>query len=293
MHLDPGIAFAGLGVGFLVGLTGMGGGALMTPLLVLVFHVPPLGAVSSDLVASVVMKPVGGAVHLRRGTVHTGLVRWLVLGSVPSAFGGALLLRALGDGDAIQSRLETILGFALVLAAASIAAKSAFARRRSGGSGESTDVRVRPILTVLIGAIGGLFVGVTSVGSGSLIMVMLLAVYPALRPSQLVGTDLVQAIPLVASAALGHVLFGDFQLALTSSVVLGSIPGVYAGATVSSRANTPFLRPVLGVVLLASGLKLLDVPPVPVVVVAVVTLASVVARAVHARLVKRPTAAVS
>src|SRR3954447_8671988 len=101
MHIDPGVVIAGLIVGFVVGLTGMGGGALMTPMLVLLFNVEPLAAVSSDLVAAFVMKPVGPSVHLRGGTVPLELVRWLVVGSVPSAFCGVLLLKQLGDGDAV------------------------------------------------------------------------------------------------------------------------------------------------------------------------------------------------
>src|ERR1041385_2182928 len=106
MHFDAGIAAAGLVVGFVVGLTGMGGGALMTPILVIFFRIQPLAAVSSDLVAAVIMKPVGGGVHLRRGTVHKGLVTWLVAGSVPSAFAGVLVLRHLGDGAVVQERVK-------------------------------------------------------------------------------------------------------------------------------------------------------------------------------------------
>ena len=123
MQIDPYVAAAGLLVGFTVGLTGMGGGALMTPLLVLVFKVQPLAAVSSDLVAAVIMKPVGGGVHLRRGTVNFALVRWLMVGSVPAAFAGVLVLRALGDGAVVQGRIKQVLGVALLLAASSIAAK--------------------------------------------------------------------------------------------------------------------------------------------------------------------------
>jgi hypothetical protein len=108
--LDVAIALAGLFVGFTVGLTGMGGGALMTPILVLLFHVQPLAAVSSDLVAAVVMKPVGGAVHLRRGTVNFALVRWLMVGSVPAAFAGVLVLRQLGEGAVVQERIKVTLG---------------------------------------------------------------------------------------------------------------------------------------------------------------------------------------
>jgi uncharacterized membrane protein YfcA len=267
LQLDLYVATAGLLVGFTVGLTGMGGGALMTPLLVLLFKIQPLAAISSDLVAAVIMKPVGGGVHLRRGTVNFPLVRWLMVGSVPAAFAGVLVLRQLGDGAVVQARIKQVLGVALLLAAASIAAKGLLqvrATRRALGMASSGPVaaklfQLRPLPTVLIGMVGGLVVGMTSVGSGSLMIVMLLLLYPMLRSSELVGTDLVQAIPLVASAAVGHLLFGDFELDLTASLLVGSLPGVYLGAKLSSRANDAVIRPALALVLLASGLKLLGV----------------------------------
>ena len=267
MQIDPYVAAAGLLVGFTVGLTGMGGGALMTPLLVLLFKVQPLAAVSSDLVAAVIMKPVGGGVHLRRGTVNFALVRWLMVGSVPAAFAGVLVLRALGDGAVVQARIKQVLGVALLVAASSIAAKGLLqvraAHRALGmartGPGPARPLRVRPLPTVLIGVVGGLVVGMTSVGLGSLMIVLLLVLYPMLRSSELVGTDLVQAIPLVASAAVGHLLFGDFRLDLTASLLVGSLPGVYLGARLSSRANDAVIRPALALVLVASGLKLLGV----------------------------------
>jgi uncharacterized membrane protein YfcA len=267
LHIDLYVAAAGLLVGFTVGLTGMGGGALMTPLLVLLFKVQPLTAVSSDLVAAVIMKPVGGGVHLRRGTVNFGLVRWLMVGSVPAAFAGVLVLRQLGDGAVVQGRIKQVLGAALLLAAASIAAKGLLqvraTRRATGAAGVAGPAvrpfQLRPLPTVLIGVVGGLVVGMTSVGSGSLMIVMLLLLYPMLRSSELVGTDLVQAIPLVASAAAGHLLFGDFRLDLTASLLVGSLPGVYLGARLSSRANDAVIRPALALVLVTSGLKLLGV----------------------------------
>jgi uncharacterized membrane protein YfcA len=260
LQIDPYVAAAGLVVGFTVGLTGMGGGALMTPLLVLLFKVQPLAAVSSDLVAAVIMKPVGGGVHLRRGTVNFALVRWLMVGSVPAAFAGVLVLRQLGDGAVVQGRIKQVLGVALLLAASSLVAKALLqvrtARRKAagtaGGGSAARPFRVRPLPTAMVGVVGGLVVGMTSVGSGSLMIVMLLVLYPMLRSSELVGTDLVQAIPLVASAAAGHLLFGDFKLGLTASLLV-----VYLGARLSSRANDAVIRPALAIVLVASGLKLL------------------------------------
>ena len=261
MHIDLLIALTGFGVGIVVGLTGMGGGALMTPLLVLLFKIQPLAAVSSDLVAAFVMKPVGAGVHLRRGTVHLDLVRWLVLGSVPAAFSGVLILNALGDGTAVQDRIKLLLGVALLMAATSIVVKQRMAARRPTPVRQgptSIDVRVLP--TVLIGVAGGLVVGLSSVGSGSLMIVLLLALYPQLSAKELVGTDLVQAIPLVASAALGHVLFGSFSMSITGSLLLGAVPGAFLGAQVSSRAPGGLIRRALAVLLLASGLRLIGVP---------------------------------
>jgi uncharacterized membrane protein YfcA len=259
-RMDLTLALAGLGVGVIVGLTGMGGGALMTPILVLVFGVPPIAAVSSDLAASAVMKPFGGFVHARRGTVNWPMVRWLCVGSVPSAFLGVLLLRLIGDDDSVQQTIRVALGVALVLAAAGLLVKAWTARRRPPTAGPPPKVAVKPLPTALLGAVGGLIVGLTSVGSGSLIIVVLLAMYPKLRANDLVGTDLIQAIPLVTAAAVGHALFGDLKLDLAAAVLLGSIPGVLIGSRISSRAPAGLVRSALVIVLLASALKLFDVP---------------------------------
>ena len=262
------LAAAALGIGIVVGLTGMGGGALMTPVMVLFFGVPPLAAVSSDLVASAVMKPVGSVVHLRRGTVRMELVRWLCVGSVPAAFCGVLIARALGRNSDVQDLVQKALGVALLLAAAGLFARAYLrlaerARHRDGHRAADPpgppDVRVRPLPTVLIGVIGGVVVGMTSVGSGSLIIIALMLLYPTLRASELVGTDLVQAVPLVASAALGHILFGDLQLSITAALLLGSIPGAFIGAQLSTRLPGALIRRALAFVLLASALKLLGV----------------------------------
>ena len=268
MNLDPVLAIAAFGIGIVVGLTGMGGGALMTPVLVLFFNVPPLAAVSSDLVASAVMKPVGSFVHLRRGTVHLGLVKWLSLGSIPGAFSGVLIARSLGHGQEVQDVIRIALGVALLLAAAGLTVRAYIrlverARSRDGRAEplpqNRPDVDLRLLPTVVVGALGGVVVGMTSVGSGSLIIIALMALYPKLKASQLVGTDLVQAVPLVASAALGHLIFGDFKMDLTTSLLLGCIPGVWVGAHLSARAPGGLVRRALAFVLLASALKLLNV----------------------------------
>jgi uncharacterized membrane protein YfcA len=239
----------------------------MTPILVLVFGVDPGTAVSSDLLASLVMKPVGATVHLRRGTVNWSLARWLVIGSVPAAFTGVFVLNDLGSGPDVASDVKTLLGWALIVAAVSMVVRAflsarTYARLRDGAIVPPPDdepVVVKRAATVLIGLAGGFIVGMTSVGSGSLMMVMLLLLYPRMTAKQLVGTDLVQAIPLVAAATISHMLFGHVDFALTGSLLIGSLPGVYVGAKVSSRAPDSVIRPALIVILFASALKLLDV----------------------------------
>ena len=267
--MDWTLVFGALTVGVVVGLTGMGGGALMTPMLVLFFGVAPLAAVSSDLVASEVMKPVGSLVHLRRGTVRLDLVRWLCLGSVPAAFAGVLVMRAIGSGSALDHIVQQALGVALVVAAAGLFVRAylRLAERAAQRDGRRDPdpvgppvVALRPVATVVVGAVGGLVVGMTSVGSGSLIIIALMLLYPTLRASQLVGTDLVQAVPLVISAALGHLIFGDFRLGVTAALLVGSVPGAWIGAQLSARLPGALIRRVLGFVLLASALKLLGVP---------------------------------
>ncbi|HUL85655.1 MAG TPA: sulfite exporter TauE/SafE family protein [Actinomycetota bacterium] len=254
-------------VGFTVGLTGMGGGALMTPILLIFFGISPTAAVSSDLVAAMVMKPVGGGVHVRRRTVRWELVKWLCLGSIPAAFAGVLLLHASGDSEAIENTTKIFLGVTLTLAAIAMVFRAWLQARRSAQARAGlratlpTDgaIHVRVLLTIVIGAVGGLLVGLTSVGSGSIIIVCLMLTYPQLRGAQLVGTDLVQAVPLVTSAAIAHIVVGDFQLGLTTSILIGALPAVYVGARLSSRAPDAIIRPVLVFVLLASSLKLLGV----------------------------------
>jgi uncharacterized membrane protein YfcA len=277
------LTLAGFGVGIVVGLTGMGGGALMTPLLVLAFGVPPLAAVSSDLVAGAVMKPFGGFVHARRGTVNWSLVRWLCLGSVPAAFLGVLLTKLIPNERDVQQAVQYALGTALLLAVLGLLAKAYPGRRRPARTGPPAAIVVRPLPTVLLGALGGLVVGLTSVGSGSLIIVILLALYPALRPNDLVGTDLVQAVPLVAAAALGHIFFGDLHLDLAAAIVLGSVPGVLLGARLSSRAPAAVVRAALVAVLLASSLKLFGVPGAVVLAVVAVVVAVAVTVLVRGR----------
>jgi uncharacterized membrane protein YfcA len=256
VDLNPYVVLGSAIVGLLVGLTGAGGGALMTPMLILLFNVKPSTAISSDLVAAVVMRPVGSVVHMRKGTVNYGLVGWMCLGSVPTAFLGAYLLHLLGGGAAQQTNVETLLGAALLVGTAGMLLRSWLDRRTGQQRTLAIDaLRIRPAITVAIGAVGGLIVGMTSVGSGSLMIVLLLFAYPALSAGQLVGTDLTQAVPLTAAAALGALAFGHVQFGVTAALVIGSVPAVLVGSLLSSRAPDKFIRPAITFVIFASGLK--------------------------------------
>jgi uncharacterized protein len=261
MHVDPYIIIGSAVVGLLVGLTGAGGGALMTPMLILLFGVQPSAAISSDLVAAVLMRPVGAAVHLRKGTVNLRLVGWMVVGSVPAAFAGAYLLHLLGGSSAEQKHVEIALGAALLVGAGAMVLRYILDRRAGNKrSGAVADVTCRPLPTVCIGLVGGLIVGMTSVGSGSLMIVLLLFLYPMLSAGQLVGTDLTQAVPLTLAAALGALAFGHVEFGVTASIVIGSVPAVLIGSLLSSRAPDRYIRPVITFVIFVSGLKYAGVP---------------------------------
>jgi uncharacterized membrane protein YfcA len=261
MHVDPYIIIGSAVVGLLVGLTGAGGGALMTPMLILLFGVQPSAAISSDLVAAVLMRPVGAAVHLRKGTVNLRLVGWMVLGSVPAAFAGAYLLHLFGGGSAEQKHVEIALGAALLVGAAAMVLRYILDRRAGNERrGAVADITCRPLPTVCIGLVGGLIVGMTSVGSGSLMIVLLLFLYPMLSAGQLVGTDLTQAVPLTLAAALGALAFGHVEFGVTASIVIGRVPAVLIGSLLSSRAPDRYIRPVITFVIFVSGLKYVGVP---------------------------------
>ena len=260
MHVDPYIVLGSAVIGFLVGMTGAGGGALMTPMLILLFGVTPSAAISSDLGAAVVMRPIGATVHLRKGTVNRSLVGWMVLGSVPSAFLGAYLLHLMGDKKAAEQNIEVALGAALLLGAAAMVLRYVLDRRAGETrTGVVHELVARPLPTVAIGIFGGIIVGMTSVGSGSLLIVLLLFLYPAIGAKQLVGTDLTQAVPLTAAAALGALAFGHVELGVTASLIIGSVPAVLIGSLISASVPDRYIRPAITFVIFASGLKYVGV----------------------------------
>jgi uncharacterized membrane protein YfcA len=256
MHVDPYIVLGSAVIGLLVGMTGAGGGALMTPMLILLFNVKPSTAISSDLVAAVVMRPIGAGVHLRARTVNLGLVRWMVIGSVPCAFLGAWILHELGNSTSDQTNIEKALGAALLIGSAAMVLRL-FLDRRGGyeRKAQIKEVVPRPLRTVAIGMIGGTIVGMTSVGSGSLMIVLLLFAYPMIGAKQLVGTDLTQAVPLTLAAALGALAFGHVEFSVTGSLILGSVPAVFVGSMLSSTIPDRYIRPAIAFVIFASGLK--------------------------------------
>ncbi len=261
--IDFALSLGGFIAGIIVGLTGMGGAALVTPMLVLLFGINPATAVSSDVVAAAFMKPVGAMVHIRAKTVHWGLVAWLSAGSIPGVILGTMVFARVLTTDEASATIRTWIGWVLVLAVIAMIAKVWVGRRAKGLRGEAQllgpTMPVRPVPTVFLGLGVGILVGMTSVGSGSLIVTTLLLLYPLLRPSVLVGTDLTQAVPMLIAGAIAHAGFGEISIAVVVSLLIGQIPGVWIGARMSSRYDGQALRWLLMVVLFATALKLLGV----------------------------------
>lgn len=250
------------GVGIVVGLTGMGGGALMTPALIFL-GIPPTVAVANDLVAASVNKSVGAAVHWRNGSPNLKLAGWLVVGSVPTAFAGAFIIRAVGGGEDQEAFVKFALGCALLFTASTYIVRMYLQLRHvtDGNVLSLEDPQVKPLPTLAVGAVGGLLVGLTSVGSGSLIMVALLLLYPTLSAVRLVGTDLVQAVPLVLSAAISHVLVSGVEWAVLIPLIVGGTPGTFLGARLANWVSQSVVRRGIVIVLSLTGLGMLGVPP--------------------------------
>jgi uncharacterized protein len=247
-------------VGIVVGITGMGGGALMTPALIFLGVGDASTVVTADLTAAAVYKSGGAAVHWREGSPNFRLAGFLICGSVPMAFLGPHLVRWINPQADIDTFLKLCIGFALLFAAASYALRLyiELRRRAKGGRRGKGEPVVRPIPTIMVGALGGLLVGVTSVGSGSVIMIALLMLYPTLSAVKLVGTDLVQAVPLVLSAAISNILVNGLEWNIVIPLTIGSVPGCIIGAKIAPRLRATYIRRGIVVVLTMSGLALLD-----------------------------------
>jgi len=251
-------AFSGLVVGFIVGLTGVGAGALMTPLLVLVFGVPPAVAVGTDLLYASITKGAGAWVHARKGNVDWGVVCWLAAGSVPAALLTLAVLKTLDVGSRQFSVLvTTALGGALLLTALSLVFKERlrFGRSRTGDAPTRAG-RFRVPATLATGAVLGALVTLTSVGAGALGMVALFALYPRLPAATLVGSDIAHAVPLTLVAGLGYAALGNVDFRLLVSLLAGSLPGIYLGSHAAGRMPERALRYVLASVLFLIGGKL-------------------------------------
>lgn len=247
-------------VGVVVGITGMGGGALMTPALIFLGVGDASTVVTADLTAAAVYKSGGAIVHWREGSPNLRLAGWLIIGSVPMAFLGPHLVGWFAPNADLDNLLKLCIGFALLFAAASYAVRLYIQMRRVVGGARrgGGDPVVRPVPTMLVGAVGGLLVGITSVGSGSVIMVALLMLYPTLSAVKLVGTDLVQAVPLVLSAAVSNILAHGLDWGITIPLIIGSVPGTLIGAKIAPRVPQSVIRRGIVVVLTVSGLALLD-----------------------------------
>jgi uncharacterized membrane protein YfcA len=256
--MDPLIVLFGFGVGILVGTTGIGGGSLMTPILILLFGYKPVTAVGTDLAYGAVTKTVGGWRHLRNRTVDIRLSGWIAIGSVPAAVGGVVVLHLLEDawGKSFDDGLLIAVAAALLLTGTVMLARLLF-------NGEGVELhtvlltRRLKIAAVALGASVGVVLGVTSAGSGSLIAVGLIMVF-RLTPRRVVGTDVFHAAVLLWAAAIAHVIAGNVDFALAGTILLGSIPGVWIGSGLAVRMPVGLMRATLAVVLLAAGLALLQ-----------------------------------
>lgn len=254
---NPLYAASGLLVGLLVGLTGVGGGSLMTPLLVLLFGFHPSTAVGTDLLYAAGTKSVGASVHSSNRTIDWKVTGLLAAGSVPATIIAVLTLFMLGqNGQPAQALISTILGFALLLTAVTLVFRQrifAFAARRS----IEFSPRTTAILTIALGAALGGLITLSSVGAGALGVTVLVFLYPKMPMARIVGSDIAHAVPLTLIAGAGHFALGSVNLPLLGSLLVGSIPGIIVGSNLTARIPERALRPVLAATLILVGVKLI------------------------------------
>ena len=278
--MDFRYSLVGLLIGVLVGLTGMGGGSLLAPILILVFRVPPVWAVGTDVAYSTVTKAVGSIVHIRQKHVNFKIALWLACGSVPATLLSVTLVQYIRKhyGSVVNGVILHAIGFTLILVAVLLVVKPFLMRRvdqkrletqkqvaLAGESGEPSsppaatrwEKRYRPLVTALIGAFVGFLVGLTSVGSGTLIIVSLAFLFPRLTAKELVGTDIFQAFMLLAAGSIAYFTAGTINWHIAGLLLIGSLPGVLIGSRLSKYIPEPYMRPVLAVVLVISGWKLI------------------------------------
>ena len=257
---DPRLIIAGLVTGLLVGMTGMGGGALMTPILIFLFNFNPATAIGTDILHGAIFKSFGAVRHRRLGTVRARLAGWMLLGSAPSSLLGVWVATYLTDryGDSVDSVQGRVLGYTLLFGALAFVAKALLHRSGPAASLGRLSTRDR-IVAVSIGLVGGFIVGLTSVGSGTLFALAMLLAFP-LAAKYVVGTDIAHAAALLLVAGIGHLIAGNVDVPAMAWLLVGSIPGVLIGSQISVGLPETALRFSLAAVLALSGLKLLDVP---------------------------------
>ncbi len=275
--MDYRISLVGLLIGFLVGLTGMGGGSLLAPIMILFFRIPPVWAVGTDIAYSTVTKALGSVVHIRQKNVNFKVALWLACGSVPATLLSVGLVQYIRKhyGAMVNGVILHALGFTLVLVAVLLILKPFilryFDQRRmekqkqealigeisSTERSKNWEKRYRPIVTAMVGAVVGFLVGLTSVGSGTLIIVSIAFLFPRLTSKELVGTDIFQAFMLLASGAIAYLVAGTINWPIVGMLLIGSLPGVYLGSKSSKFIPERYMRPVLATVLAVSGLKLI------------------------------------
>ncbi len=254
--MDPAIVIFGFGIGAMVGMTGMGGGTLMTPLLILLFGVKPVTAIGTDIFYAAVTKTVGGWRHLRMRTVNMSLALWMAAGSVPAAVSGvwaiSILQSKIGE-ERLDSIVYAMLGGTLLMVGIITLARALILSKLIEERDDFELQRRHKVAAVAIGATTGFVIGITSAGSGTVIAILLIAVF-RLTPVRVVGTDVFHAAILLWAAGIAHWVGGNVDFMLAGNILLGSVPGVIVGAHFATRAPTGFLRTALGVVLVASGI---------------------------------------
>src|SRR5437763_4833068 len=276
--MDDRFSLVGLSIGFLVGLSGMGGVSLLASIMILVFGIPPVWAVGTDIAYSTVTKAVGSIVHIRQKNVNFQIALWLACGSVPATFLSVTLVQYIRKhyGSIVNGVVLHAIGATLILVAVLLVAKPFIMRRLEkrqlearkqevlpGENGEAApsasrwEKRVRPAVTIFVGAFVGFLVGLTSVGSGTLIIVSLAFLFPRLTSKELVGTDIFQAFMLLASGAIAYFVAGTINWPIVGMLLIGSLPVVYLVSKLSKVIPERYMRPVLATVLAVSGLQLI------------------------------------
>lgn len=273
--MDPAIIIFGFGIGLLVGMTGMGGASLMTPLLILVFGISPVTAIGTDIFYAAITKTVGGWKHLKLKTVHRGMAFWLAVGSVPSAIAGVWVIELLqaSYGENLDKLVLGMLGGALLVVGAATLLRSIF----FGGTIQERSAmhmyRRHIIAAIVTGVLTGFVIGLTSAGSGTLIAIALIAIF-RLTPQRVVGTDVFHAAVLLWAAGAAHWVGGNIDFLLAANILVGSIPGVIVGSNLSVKAPQTLLRYALAVVLIASGAMLIGKEGDPTVVIPAIGIAA-------------------